>query len=363
MFFLIFISISLVLLYIIILYKNSNEIERFKNFYKCKKYGNNKITNHVFDSKKIVRTYDKQKWDFYMPCGYNNVERELKTIIPNNKEQSIFGITGCDKIVSKNNLWNLLRKRYGRQQASQLMPETFLYNDIELDIFTQRYKPNKIYLVKKNLQRKLGIQLSKDYNELLSFKNEGFRLIQEYVDNLVLINQRKVNLRVYLLISCINGNIKAYINREGKCIYTNKNFSENNLDLETHLTSLNTTADIYNDRPQTFEDLKSYLGQGNYHLLMDNIVRNLILVIKATKHELCKLKSLDKNVTFQLFGLDYIFTYEMFPYILEVNKGPDMNSKNEIDKQMKIKVMNDCFKTVGIIQDDNSNSFNELKID
>ena len=38
-------------------------------------------------------------------------------------------------------------------------------------------------------------------------------------------------------------------------------------------------------------------------------------------------KNSNNNTYFQLFGLDYIFDNDLNVYLLELNKGPDMSSK------------------------------------
>ena len=76
---------------------------------------------HIFDKNNIKKT-EGNKWDIYIPCSYNFIENELITINSNKKNQKIFGISGCDKIVSKNSLWSLLENKYGRSQSSKIMP-------------------------------------------------------------------------------------------------------------------------------------------------------------------------------------------------------------------------------------------------
>ena len=65
---------------------------------------------------------------------------------------------------------------------------------------------------------------------------------------------------------------------------------------------------------------------------MENIFTNLILIMKAAKPHLCKLTNINNNLSFQLFGLDYVFNNHMYPYLLEMNQGPDMIPKNNKDK-------------------------------
>ena len=41
----------------------------------------------------------------------------------------IFGISGCDRIVSKNSLWSVIKEKFGRDKASLMMPETYVLSD------------------------------------------------------------------------------------------------------------------------------------------------------------------------------------------------------------------------------------------
>ena len=64
-----------------------------------------------------------------------------------------------------------------------------------------------------------------------------------------------------------------------------------------------------------------------------------------------------KNTTcFQIFGADVIFDNNLHPYLLELNKGPDMIPRDERDKKMKKRVQEDMFKIVGILPADNTNN-------
>ena len=53
---------------------------------------------------------------------------------------------------------------------------------------------------------------------------------------------------------------------------------------------------------------------------------------------------------FQIFGIDIIFDNKLNPYLLEFNKGPDMNPKNELDRKIKTKVQEDMFDLVNLIK-------------
>ena len=339
-------------------------------------------------------THKSNSWDLYLPCGYNYVEGELMNLTPKNKDQKIFAINGCDKIASKNNLWKILRDYFGREKAATIMPETYIISDIkDMEVFKSNYKPDKLYLLKKNLQRKEGIIITSDYEEIM--KKKDFKVIQEYVPDLFLIKNRKINIRLYLLIICYDGNTTGYLYNKGKCIYTNKDYnvndinfnnlnsndnsfnnsnnynnsnipnnSNNNVSLkewrETHLTSVNLDMEIYETHPETLQQLETTIGFYKYNKLWKNIITLFKNCMRAINGNLCNLKKLDQNVTFQLFGADIIFNTEMHPYLLEFNKGPSMKYMTPTDTKMKKELTQDIFSKVGVIDKPLINKFIKL---
>ena len=126
----------------------NNNFEEFTNkekkqvlFKKCNKYGTRGTLSDIFNKHNINKINcnngDEEcskNWDIYLPCGYNNVENELKTIQISNDKQLVFGIKGCDQIVSKNGIWRLLISKYGRLHAKHFMPDTYLMQD-ENDLY------------------------------------------------------------------------------------------------------------------------------------------------------------------------------------------------------------------------------------
>ena len=75
-------------------------------------------------------------------------------------------------------------------------------------------------------------------------------------------------------------------------------------------------------------------------------------------HNLYQSKNIKETLSFQLFGCDVIFNNELHPYLLEMNKGPDMSPRDEEDQFMKKTVQTDMFKIIGVIShDDENNSF------
>jgi len=382
-----FILIILIICLIIFLYiiKNFNNYESYENFsnsenesqysyYRCNEKTLSGIIKKVFDNNNIVQSNDD--WNIYMPCGYNNIEQELKNILIKNKLKNkyIFGLNGCDTMVSKNKIWESLVKCYGRKYSSTLMPESYVLDDPnEMEIFRKNYNPskNEIYILKKNIQRKEGLKLTKDYFEIIEGSTDNYKVAQKYITELYLINDRKVNLRIYLLIVIKNNIIYFYTSKKGKCIYTNKKYNHNDLDFESNITSYNLDMNIYKENPRNFEELKAYIdaktviNQNIYDNLETNsgdyLFNKIDILMKEISVCLSKIffqsKNISETITFQLFGADVIFDKNLHPYLLEMNKGPDMSARDTIDEKMKLSVQSDVFKTIGIIKNNEENSF------
>ena len=362
---LIVILILIIVSYCIYYYNKKNEkIEPFK-YHKCNKYKVGKILGNVLEENNITRTENKD-WDIYLPCGYNYVERELQQIKPDSNNQIIFGISGCDSIVSKNKLWELLKNYYGRDKAKMLMPETWILNDNqEMKLFIRDYNKKNMYILKKNVQRKEGLKLTKNLEEILNSKKENYKVVQKYHTKLFLINNRKVNLRIYLLIVCKKGKVTAYLHQYGKCIYTNKEYNDNLFDFESNITSYHLDMNVYKKNPFSLEELREFLKKNNKNpkILFDRINHLIYLTMDSVKDNLCNLQNIYNNKTFQLFGLDVIFDNNLNPYLLEMNKGPDMIPRSITDEKMKFKVKQDIFNILEVAKYKNyaeSNGFYQI---
>ena len=346
-------------------FDNGTVITQNYKYYRCNNKMLGTILKDIFDKNNI--THSNDDWNIYIPCGYNDVEDELKKISINNKDKNkyIFGVNGCDTIVSKNKIWESLVNCYGRKDASILMPESYVLDDPnEMEIFRKNFNPsqNEIYILKKNVQRKEGLKLTKDYFEILDGYKDDYKVAQKYIRNLYLINGRKINLRVYLLIIIKNNKTYFYLCKIGKCIYTNKKYNDNDLDFESNITSYNLDMSVYKDSPRHFSELIEYINENNKNNKDGNkLFNNIELLMKKVSlclsKNLYQSKNIDGSITFQLFGTDVIFDEDLHPYLLEMNKGPDMSPRDNIDNTMKNKVQKDMLKSVGILENDNNNSF------
>lgn len=354
---LLFILIVSIIIISIIYYFISNN-NKFSFYHKDMKFNSlfkNILKNHNINN-------NNNKWNIFVPKGYTYIENQLENLklSGHHNKYYIFGIKGCDKIVSKNNIWMILVNEYGRNNSKNIMPETYIISyEHDINKFKQNYDNKNIYIMKKNIQRKQGLYLSNNYYDIIDEMKNGYKIIQKYKTDLFLINKRKINMRIYFLIINDNKTIKYYLSSLGKCIYTNKDIDNNiyDLDFEKHITSYNLDLKIYDKNPQSLKQLKSYLGS-NSKILFNKINKLFLKISKAIHNHLLDEKLNKKCVYFQHFGADVVFDNNFNPYLLEFNKGPDMNPKNDLDEKMKTKIYYDILHKMNIIKNfNNNNSF------
>lgn len=366
--FVLIIIIILLLIYLIMKYSINNE--NFVTYTKCKKFPEThkkKIITDIYKKYNINFQKDNsKKWDIYHLCGYKNIEDQLAKIKVHNNKQIIFAINGCDKISHKNTLWTILNNYYGRDESKKIMPESFILDSKEdIDLFKSKFHPKKMYVIKKNLQRKKGIKLSNNLDEIINI-DKAFKVVQEFIIDTYLINNRVLNLRIYLMIICKNNEVSFYLHKLGKCLYSAKDINSDLSDFDSRITnSYKTTLDIYNNNPLTLDELNKYLNKKkpkSSTVLFNNIQNIFKKLCNAIKHHIKSSPNLLNNITTQLFGVDVIFGKNMKPYILEFNKGPDMEPKDDKDYNIKYKVELDMLEKLKLIKVNDIGYTNDFRI-
>lgn len=299
-------------------------------------------------------TQDSSNYDIYIPCTYNGSEREiLKFQKKDNKK--LFLLEGCDFLASKLALWDLLREEY-KDDAKKYMPPTFLLeNEKDMQEFPNHFNNNKrkrsdqMYILKNYAQRQEGLKLTRDLNEIMDGVKNGWYLVQDYIYDPYLIVGHKINLRYYLLIVCRNNKIESYIHNNGFVYYTPEKYNEYDISFKTNITTGYIDRKIYETNPLTLEDFRNHIERmkpGSKNLWNKNAKELMSKCMKAINKKVCKNSNLSHHVRFQLFGCDLAPDSKLNATLIEINKGPDLDAKDERDKQVKIKVQEDIFKII-----------------
>ena len=302
--------------------------------------------------------------DYFIPCEYDTCENKIKEFENEIESRKLFLIDGCDILGSKLVLWEILATTYG-SDANNHMPTTFLLHDEKSmsnfsDHFNkkQKEKKNHMFVLKNYAQRQEGIKLCNELDVILNAKNNGYYLVQDYLYKPYLIDNRKVNFRYYTLIICKNGIVDCYIHRNGFVYYTPDYYDENEMDFNKHITTGYIDRKVYEKNPLTLEDFRNYLDkikEGDSKIWDSNVSELMNNVMKALAPHICTNKKLSHQTKFQLFGSDIAITDNLDAYLMEINKGPDLDAKDERDRNVKLSMQRDIFKLI-----ENNNVSNNL---
>lgn len=356
----------------------------------------NPATADALNALHIEYTTDPSKAILYLPCGYNFMEPELAALNPANPNQVIFAVKGADQLCSKNQLWHRLQYHWGRDRARQLTPETWVAANSQ-DMSALHGLPvdditTGVFILKKNIQRKRGLQIVKGMQAVDQTLQDDkmWRVIQRYILHPLCIQQRKLNLRVYICIVCPGDGSSPvwWLHPSGKCIYTASTYDPTLStttpaalqDRRQHFTSFDLDPQAtYGSQsnggaglPESFHELAQHpdVGPSKWRQLWLDIVNMFSAVRQAYqpntrlanysnattntnmedgKPGMCFIDSaLSGHRCFQLFGADIIVDTDAStrwrPLVLEFNKGPEMSFKSPQDKKLKPQVMTDCIK-------------------
>jgi tubulin polyglutamylase TTLL9 len=206
--------------------------------------------------------------------------------------------------------------------------------------FNKNHDDDKIYILKKNTHRKQGLQLFRGTKlaVLREYEEGQYKLIQEFIQNPYLVNNRIMVVRLYLVIFR-NEKYNYGVHKYGKCLYTSKDFNLDKIETERLITD--SKLKLGEDFPKNLTDMENYDKKINLELLKKPIVN----VLNCYRQFLKKTddSTPNKSLTFfQLFGVDIILDSDYKPYLLEINKSPDMNNiYDEVDREGKTGVIRD----------------------
>lgn len=93
-----------------------------------------------------------------------------------------------------------------------------------------------IWIIKpgENSNRGVGIRVEQDLHKIKSLvgsycSGDRSMIVQKYIDNPLLYQRRKFDIRCFSLVTCINGVIKSYFYRDGYLRTASREYSMNNL--------------------------------------------------------------------------------------------------------------------------------------
>ena len=162
----------------------------------------------------------------------------------------------------KKNMYKCLRMYYTltNKDLSKIVPLTFhiKYGKTDLtfvkfqELYLQNERnikraesdnegPKNVWIIKpgENSNRGNGISVSNNLTEIESYITDlsHTHIIQKYIENPLLFDNRKFDIRCFTLITSVNGYIKAYYYQEGYLRTSSKDYTIDSLAKSVHLTN------------------------------------------------------------------------------------------------------------------------------
>lgn len=254
-----------------------------------------------------------------------------------------------EAIGSKKNLFRslfLYYKNVARKDPFDFLPKTYHVRSRDCPEFQAFLAENcgdadRLWIVKpgENTNRGKSIELcpfSRVEQSLVHEKHQNGEeftyIVQAYICRPLLYNNRKFDLRHYMLVTSVRGCLKAYWYREGYARTSSEQFDLADLGRFVHLT--NDAVQKHCQNYQKYEpanklaysELQRYLdltfpGKG-YHLERDILARMRQMAVDIVAANYLALDQQRHANNFELFGLDFMIDRDWKPWLIEVNYNP-----------------------------------------
>ena len=276
------------------------------------------------------------KTDNYYDCtcllleSLNHSEQIMKNIkIPTNIKV-IFSFKGIDFIAHKLKLTETFKKLH-----PDMVPLSFNLNTDMAHI--ERYLSRKKYrhvILKKNVQQQEGIHITNNIDNIKSIRDE-YVICQELLQNPLTVSNHKINIRIYIIVATYKGNTCFFRFNDGFIYYAPLEWRMNVADMDVNITSGLKDRSLYKTNPLTYQDLLLHLGEEK-SMQLDRNIQDLSIAIKTCYSDLISRKNKQMPcVCTQLLGCDVAPDNVFNVKLMEINKGPDMRFKDEIDGRLK----------------------------
>ena len=272
-----------------------------------------------------------------------------------------------------------LNRFYNKKKAKfpedyNYIPETYLFPDNKYDILSKfsdyQYNPEDVWLFKPARNSfGHGIKILDNYDDIKNDKNKRY-LISRYIMNPLLINNKKFDMRAYVLVTGMNP-LKIYFYRDGYIKISVKNFTLDHDSIRDgciHITTSDTNLECYDGKEYKYDTdiydtnshFWSYLYFERYcdkHGInytdireqMKDIFIKTFISLNTNFIDLMKERNnYDRNL-YQLYGFDLMIDKINKVWLLELNRNPTMRNGHAVCDYMYDNIITDILNIVGIV--------------
>ena len=204
------------------------------------------------------------------------------------------------------------------------IPLTISFNRNSLEELKQLFVSNPrddppVYIVKpENSLSRTGVGVIRNYLELMShldhYSDYQEWIIQDYIDNPLLFNNKKFHFRIYVIYVQTENSTTAYLSKNGFIYTANKEFESDTFDPNIVLSGENSKNNVFYI-PEDFT--RSFGKQVWDNMVFPQIVKITRETIRSTvEHLKCPAK---KQKCFKILGYDILINNDFKCFLAEIN--------------------------------------------
>ena len=199
------------------------------------------------------------------------------------------------------------------------IPMTASFRRENIDTIQSLFEGTKKFILKpENSLSRNGVAIVRNHLELIqhlgNFPNYNAWIIQEYIDNPLLFNDKKFHFRVYVIYLQTSEYQAAYLGRKGFIYTANKQFRPDTIDNDVVLSGENAKENVF----YTPEDFINKFGKKTWD---NKIVPQFVKIARETmksalEHLQCPAV---KQKCFKILGYDILIDKDFKCYLAEIN--------------------------------------------
>lgn len=330
----IILSVSILLLFILILYFRSKPKP---TYFLDKKHVCTKYCKMVVKNFRKVDTLREANIIFSRGL-LNKGQPQLSAFV--------FGNAKISQLHNKEQLLHTLINRYGFKEAFTLIPPSvFIDPNGNFSKFFQQYSPP--YMIKRNIENGKGLHLSLDRSsamrEIMRYRNDKkpYVLLQQVITPL-LVNGFAHKIRFYIVVKCQNNNIEVYISKNGYIAYGKYPYDKSRPKFESLMASPH-----WHQRSKTKKSSHSAKGRPIFFSDWDipNKPKIEQQLIEKTRKIFNAVKLCTGQNTVIVSGADYLIDQKYNVHFIELNTvpGTPFYGYNRADRKKEIKEKTDIY--------------------
>lgn len=191
-------------------------------------------------------------------------------------------------------------------------------------------------------------------------------VVSQYIENPLLIDGLKFDLRIYVAITCFNP-LRIYIYKDGLVRFATQKYNGSskgsrfmfltNYSVNKYSEKFVENNNAVNDGQGSKWSIKAlrklFVEQGiddeKLWVKIHDLVIKAILSIEGIVYAGCEMHLPYRTNCFELLGFDVLIDDTLNPWLLEVNLSPSMNCDAPIDQKIKGELISDLFTLSGIV--------------